>query len=82
MPGYAEYFASHRPKPLWLIGDRVFGRWNKIPFVGTVANDNMVSELEGSKVSVFLDLPIIHQKSVVEIVSVKQNQLKKLVKFD
>ena len=38
MPNYAEYFKSNRSQPTWFIGDRVSGRWNKIPFIGTVGN--------------------------------------------
>ena len=82
MPNYAEYFLKNRPKPVWEVGDRVFGRWNKIPFIGTVANDNMVSEEEGPKVSVFLDLPILHKDKIYSIIFVKQKQIKKLTKFN
>lgn len=78
MGNLAEYFAANRPKAVWHIGDRVFGRWNKIPFIGTVGNDNMISELEGPRVSIFLDLPIKHQDKVYEIIFVKQKDIKKL----
>ena len=78
MGNLAEYFAANRPKAVWHIGDRVFGRWNKIPFIGTVGNDNMISELEGPRVSIFLDLPIKHQDKIYEIIFVKQKDIKKL----
>lgn len=78
MGNLAEYFEKNRPKPIWHIGDRVFGRWNKIPFIGTVGNDNMISELEGPRVSVFLDLPIKFQDKIHNIVFVKQKDIKKL----
>lgn len=76
---YAEYFEANRPKPVWFIGDRVFGKWNKIPFVGTVGNDNMVSELEGPRVSIHLDLPIKFNDKVYTIIFVKQKEIKRLV---
>lgn len=78
MSTYAEYFEQHRPKPVWYIGDRVFGRWNKIPFIGSVGNDSMVSEIEGPRVSVFLDLPIKYKDKIHNIVFVKQKDLKRL----
>ena len=79
MSSLAEYFAKNRPKPVWHIGDRVFGRWNKIPFVGTVGNDTLISELEGPRVTVFLDLPIQYKGNTHSIVVVKQKDIKRLV---
>ena len=78
----AEYFAMNRPQAVWDIGDRVFGYWNKIPFVGTVGCDNMVSELEGPRVSIFLDLPILYDGKVHSIIFVKQKQIKRLKSMD
>lgn len=82
MASLEEYFAKHRPKPIWHIGDRVFGCWNKIPFIGTVGNDNMISELEGPRVSIFLDLPIKYNDKVYEIIFVKQKEIKRLTSMD
>lgn len=81
MDNYAKYFAANRPKPKWFMGDRVFGRWNKIPFIGTVGNDGMVSEERGPMVSVFLDLPIKYKNEIKTIIFVKQKDIKKLTKF-
>jgi hypothetical protein len=82
MSSLAEYFENNRPRAVWFIGDRVFGRWNKIPFIGTVGCDNMVNETEGSRVSIHLDLPIKHQDKVYNIIFVKQKDIKKLVTLD
>lgn len=82
MTSLAEYFAKHRPSPVWSMGDRVFGYWNKIPFIGSVGNDNMVSEQQGPRVSVFLDLPILYKGTLHNIVWVKQNQIRKLKNYD
>jgi len=82
MTGLAEYFAQNRPQPKWHIGDRVFGHWNKIPFIGTVGNDNMVSELEGPRVSIHLDLPIKWEGQVRTVIFVKQHQIKRLKNYD
>jgi hypothetical protein len=81
MDSYAKYFAANRPKPKWFMGDRVFGRWNKIPFIGTVLNDNIVSEEVGPRVSVLLDLPLTYKGKVNNIIWTTQNSLKKLSQF-
>jgi len=72
-----DYFERIGYRPTWFIGDRVQGRWNKIPFVGTVGNDSVISEIEGPRVSVFLDLPIKHKDKVHNILFVKPGDLKK-----
>jgi len=81
MGSLADYFSNHRPKPIWSIGDRVFGRWNKIPFIGTVGNDHMVSESVGPVVIIFLDLPIRYKEKIYRMITVKQKDIKKLVKL-
>ena len=78
MANYAEYFEKNRPKPVWHIGDRVFGKWNKIPFIGTVGNDNMINEAEGPRVSIHLDLPIKYKDCVRTVIFVKQKDIKRL----
>lgn len=81
MPNYAEYFEQHRPKPVWHIGDRVYGKWNKIPFIGTVGNDTMINETEGPRVSIHLDLPIKHKDTIHNIIFVKQTDIKRLIAY-
>ena len=78
MPSYAEYFEKVCYKPTWFIGDRVSGKYKKIPFIGTVGNDTLVSELEGPRVSVFLDLPMKVDKEYRSIIIVKPKELKRL----
>ena len=58
MASLAEYFAKNRPEPRYEIGERVFGYYNKVPFVGTVGADIMVNEEVGPLVTVFIDLPM------------------------
>jgi hypothetical protein len=77
MGALTEYFDCIGYKPTWFIGDRVQGRWNRIPFRGTVGNDTVISEIEGPRVSVFLDLPIKHKDKVHNILFVKPEELKK-----
>jgi hypothetical protein len=82
MSGLAEYFANNRYKPTWFIGDRVFGKFGRVPFVGTVGNDTVISEREGPRVSVFLDLPITVDKKLCHIIFVKPSELKQLKQMD
>ena len=77
MANYKEYFEEKAYKPTWWIGDRVFGKYQKIPFIGTVGNDTLISEEEGPRVTVHLDLPI--QSKTVIIVPPKS--LKRLKEF-
>jgi len=78
MPNYAEYFARVKYQATYQIGDRVTGRWNGIPFVGTVGNDRLVSEAVGPEVVVHLDLPVQYQSRVHQIIFVKHTDLRLL----
>lgn len=76
MANLAEYFAQNRYKATWDIGDRVHGKWNKIPFVGTVGNDTLINEREGPRVSVHLDLPIKFDDKIYNFIFVGPKELK------
>ena len=76
MSNLTRYFENKAYKPKWFIGDRVQGTWNKIPFVGTVGNDTVISEIEGPRVSVHLALPIKFQGKVYNILFLKPKDLK------
>ena len=76
MSTLAEYFAEHRPKAKYQIGDRVEGVFKKIPWVGTVGSDTMRNEEEGSMVSVHLDLPFKIDGEIHQYIRVKYKDLK------
>jgi hypothetical protein len=76
MSTLAEYFAEHRPKAKYQIGDRVEGVLKKIPWVGTVGSDIMRNEDEGSMVSVHLDLPFKIDGIIHQYIRVKYKDLK------
>ena len=77
MSTLTDYFAKNAYKPKYHIGDRVFGHWNKIPFVGTVGNDrNKVGGDPNPEVVVHLDLPIQYNGTVINIVIVKHKDIK------
>jgi hypothetical protein len=65
-------------KARYEIGDRVFGKWNKIPFVGSVGNDRLVSEA-GPEVTIHLDLPILHNGKTHRILVVKHRDIRPLL---
>jgi len=68
MASLEEYFKKNRYQPKYEFGTRVFGRWNKIPFIGTIYGDSVISEEQGPKLSIHLDLPIVYNKKVVSII--------------
>lgn len=76
MGNLTEYFEQNAYKPTWSIGDRVFGYWNKIPFVGTVGNDTVISEIEGPRITVHVDLPIKYEDKIYNVVVVKHKDIK------
>ena len=78
MASLAEYFAQHRYQGIYDLGDRVFGHWNKIPFVGTVGNDSVINELEGPRITVHLDLPIKYGEVFHTMIIVKHKQVSRL----
>lgn len=81
MSGLAEYFNKKGYKSKYNIGDRVFGHWNKIPFVGSVGNDTMISEAYGPQVSIHLDLPIKFRDRIHNIIIVKHRDITKLTEM-
>lgn len=76
MGGLTEYFDRIGYKPTWHIGDRVFGKWNKIPFVGTVGNDRLINEINGPEITIHLDLPIKFDKKYHYVIIVKHKDIK------
>ena len=81
MGNQTDYFEKIGYKPKYFIGDRVFGRWNKIPFIGSVGNDTVINELEGPRITIHLDLPIKFQNKINNIVVVKHKDIKPLTIF-
>jgi hypothetical protein len=81
MGNQTDYFERIGYKPVYWIGDRVFGKWNKIPFIGTVGNDTMINEIEGPRISIHVDLPIKHNGTIYNVVIVKHKDILKLTEF-
>jgi hypothetical protein len=81
MASLAEYFAANRYHGKWQIGDRVSGKWNKIPFVGSVGNDTLINELIGPQVSIHLDLPIRLTNKLHNFIIITGKDIKTLKKL-
>jgi hypothetical protein len=78
MANYAEYFEARdadKPKPKYNVGDRVFGRWNKIPFIASVIRE------ENKEVLVQTDLPIVIKGTVHNVIKLSRTDVKALVEF-
>lgn len=82
MTNYADYFEAKAYKPKYEIGDRLFGKWNKIPFIGTVGNDRLINEIDGPEITIHLDLPIKYENQFRGIIVVKHKDVKKLINYD
>ena len=76
MSNLKEYFDQNRYQSKYRIGDRVIGKYNKIPFVGTIGVDNVVNELKGPQVSILLDLPLIIDKKIHYVIIVNHKDIK------
>lgn len=81
MASLAEYFKLNRYQAKYDIGDRVRGKWNGIPFVGSVGNDTVISEAEGPRISVHLDLPIKYDDKIHTVIFIKHKDISKNGKF-
>ena len=81
MGNQTDYFNRIGYQPKYWIGDRVSGKWNKIPFIGTVGNDTLINLIEGPRISIHLDLPIKFKDKIHNIIIVKHKDITKLKEF-
>ena len=80
MATQTDYFNRIGYRGKYQIGDRVFGYYQKIPFVGSVGNDRLISNITGPEVTIHLDLPMrlkdgLHNFLVVKHRDIKQRLL-------
>ena len=80
MGNQTDYFERIGYRAKYQIGDRVFGHWSKIPFVGTVGNDRVIDKT-GPQVTIHLDLPIKHEQQVRNVIVVKHRDITKLTQM-
>lgn len=82
MTTLSEYFNRNREPAKFEFGARVFGRLNRVPFVGSVGSDGIVSETVGPLVSVTLDLPMLIDNKYHTAIKVPRSSIKLLKFFD
>jgi hypothetical protein len=75
-----DYFNRIGYKPKYSIGDRVFGKWNKIPFIGSVGNDRCIDGVN-PEITIHLDLPIRFKSVNYRFIIVKHRDVKLLKEF-
>lgn len=80
MGNQTDYFNAIGYKPKYHIGQRVFGFYNKVPFVGSIGNDTVISDIEGPRISVHVDLPMKTENGYRSIIIVKHKDIKQLLK--
>jgi hypothetical protein len=73
---YFENRDADLPKPKYNSGDRVFGKWNRIPFIASV-----VREQDG-ELLVHSDLPITQDQELCYILRVPIKDVKRLKNYD
>jgi hypothetical protein len=78
MGNQTDYFNRIGYKHTYDIGDRVFGYWHKIPFVGSVGNDRKINDIDGPEVTIHLDLPIYKDGKIFTVIIVKHKDIKRL----
>lgn len=76
MATLTDYFKSIGYKHVYDLGDRVEGKWNGIPFVGSVGNDRLVDEDRGPEITIHLDLPIKYEDKIHNFIIVKHKDVK------
>jgi hypothetical protein len=82
MGNQTDYFNRIGYKHTYDIGDRLFGKWNKIPFIGTVGNDRLINHIDGPEITIHLDLPIKYENVVRNVIIVKHKDVKRLKSYD
>lgn len=71
----SDWFIARGYKHTYDLGDRIKGKWNGIPFVGSVGNDRIVNENNGPEITVHLDLPIKFEDKVHYIIITKHKDV-------
>ena len=76
MAGQTDYFNNkEQPRAKFKYGDRVFGRKERVPFVGTVQRE------VGALVMILTDLPVVFEGNICNVLSVKQSDIIRLVEM-
>jgi hypothetical protein len=79
MASLSDYFAKNAYKPKYFLGDRVYGKFHSIPFIGTVGNDRVIN-LDGPEITIHLDLPMKYNGELKNFIIVKHKDIKQTLK--
>ena len=79
MASLSDYFAKNAYQPKYFLGDRVYGKFHNIPFIGTVGNDRVIN-FDGPEITILLDLPIRLDGELKNIIVVKHKDIKQVLK--
>ena len=80
MASLSDYFAKNAYKPKYFLGDRVYGKFHSIPFIGTVGNDRVIN-LDGPEITIHLDLPFKYKDEIKQFLIVKHKDITKLKEY-
>jgi hypothetical protein len=80
MGNQTDYFNRIGYKSKYFLGDRVFGHWKKIPFIGSVGNDRCIDGVN-PEITIHLDLPIRINGVNHNFIIVKHKDIKSLKEF-
>lgn len=75
-----DYFNKIGYTGRYQIGDRVSGKFGKVPFIGTVGNDRCLDGVN-PEITIHLDLPIKVDNVVKNVIIVKHKDIKPLKQF-
>lgn len=78
---YEEYFATVCYQATYHLGDRILGRYQGVPFIGTVGNDNQLNPTDGPFITVHLDLPIKIDEEIKNVIIVKHADVNRLKEY-
>lgn len=82
MPSLSEYFEKNRYKAVYEFMARVTGVHNGVRWIGSVANDTVISEERGPELHILLDLPLKINGEYRTVLVTKHKGVKRLVNFD
>ena len=82
MANQTDYFNKIGYVAKYSIGDRVFGHYQKIPFIGSVGNDRKINDTDGPEVTIHLDLPMVTKEGLRTVIVVKHKDIKRLTNYD
>lgn len=75
MPTMADEFSKSRYVPKYEFMARVQGTYKKVPFVGSVGNDTVISEAQGPVLHIHLDLPMKIDGKVTDHLFCKHSEI-------